>query len=58
MSDTKCNAGEIIYANENGIIFATGQGALALLEVQLEGKHRMKAGDFVRGHRWINRPIR
>jgi methionyl-tRNA formyltransferase len=38
-----------IVKNE-GILVATGQGNLLLLEVQLEGKKRIKAYDFVIGH--------
>ena len=32
-----------------GVLVACGQGALLLLEVQLEGKRRMSAAEFVRG---------
>jgi methionyl-tRNA formyltransferase len=32
-----------------GVLVACGQGALLLLEVQLEGKRRMDAVEFVRG---------
>ena len=32
-------------------------GAIALREVQLEGKRPMSGGEFVRGHRWIALPI-
>ena len=38
-----------IVKNE-GILVASGRGNLLLLEVQLEGKRRMKAYDFVIGH--------
>ena len=31
---------------------AAGDGALELLEVQLEGRKRMAAADFVNGQRW------
>jgi methionyl-tRNA formyltransferase len=56
--DIKGKPGEVVHANEDGLIFATGGGALALLEVQLEGKQRMNVSEFVRGHRWIAKPIR
>ena len=42
--------GEIIGIDKNSIIVAAAQGALTLQEVQLEGKKRMHAGDFARGH--------
>jgi methionyl-tRNA formyltransferase len=32
-----------------GVLITCGQGALLLLELQLEGKRRMSAVDFVRG---------
>lgn len=50
--------GQIVRADDSGLVFASGQGALALGEVQLEGKQRMTAGDFVRGHGWIAQSIR
>jgi methionyl-tRNA formyltransferase len=43
--------GQVIEIIRNeGILVATGQGDLLLLELQLEGKKRMKARDFVIGH--------
>lgn len=45
--------GEILAANEDGITIACGEGALRLTDVQLEGKKRMAAADFVRGQPWI-----
>jgi methionyl-tRNA formyltransferase len=45
--------GEIMPAGDNSLVFATGNKALALGEVQLEGKQRMSAREFVRGHRWM-----
>jgi methionyl-tRNA formyltransferase len=56
--DIKRKPGEVVHANEDGLVFATGAGALALLEVQLEGKQRMNVREFVRGHRWIAKAIR
>jgi len=41
--------GEILRADERGILVACGQGGLLLKEVQLEGKRRMRVGDFLRG---------
>ncbi len=45
-----------ISRNENELIVAAGEGALSLGEVQLEGKRRMSAAEFLRGHSWIARP--
>jgi methionyl-tRNA formyltransferase len=42
-----------ISRNENELIVAAGGGALSLGEVQLEGKRRMSAAEFLRGHSWI-----
>jgi methionyl-tRNA formyltransferase len=58
MPDIDREPGEVIYADDRGLVFAAGKDALALLEVQLEGKRRMSGGEFVRGHRWIARPLR
>ena len=41
--------GEILRSDKE-LIVATGKGALSLTEVQLEGKRRMSAGEFLRGH--------
>ena len=41
--------GTIITPNESELLVATGRGALRLEEVQLEGKRRMKAAEFLRG---------
>jgi methionyl-tRNA formyltransferase len=45
--------GSILSADENGIVIACGDSALRLSDVQLEGKKRMRAADFVRGQPWI-----
>jgi methionyl-tRNA formyltransferase len=42
--------GEILKC-ENDLVVAAGKEALSLREVQLEGKRRMSAGEFLRGHR-------
>ena len=44
------NAGCIIAAEKEKLHIQTGDGILALEEVQLEGKKRMKTEDFLRGH--------
>jgi methionyl-tRNA formyltransferase len=41
--------GEILRS-EGTIVITAGDGALSLGEVQLEGKRRMSAGEFLRGH--------
>jgi len=55
--DVQRDSGAIVYAGNDGLVFATGKDALALREVQLEGKRRMSGGEFVRGHRWIAHPV-
>jgi methionyl-tRNA formyltransferase len=42
--------GEIMRADGNGIVVATGEGALRLTEVQREGGKRLPIRDFLRGH--------
>jgi methionyl-tRNA formyltransferase len=42
--------GEILRS-ENELVVAAGEVALSLCEVQLEGKRRMTAAEFLRGHR-------
>src|SRR5437660_1295430 len=49
IADRKGKPGEISQT-ENELLVATGDGALALGEVQLEGKRRMSAAEFLRGH--------
>jgi methionyl-tRNA formyltransferase len=42
--------GEILDS-EKEFVVAAGKGALSLGDVQLEGKRRMTATEFLRGHR-------
>jgi len=42
---------EQILRSDKDLIVATGKGGLSLAEVQLEGKRRMTAAEFLRGHR-------
>lgn len=42
--------GEVLSTDNHGLTVATGDGALALTEVQPAGKRRMSVGDFLRGH--------
>lgn len=46
----QCQPGCIVCADKNNLIVQTGEGQLALLEVQLEGKKRMEADAFLRGN--------
>jgi len=46
---TKAAPGEIVRS-DNSIVIAANDGALSLGEVQLEGKRRMGAGEFLRGY--------
>lgn len=42
--------GTVVHVDKNEMVVQTGDGQLALLEVQLEGKKRMDAGAFLRGY--------
>lgn len=42
--------GEVVRANERGLLVAARHGGLLLRELQLEGKKRLRAGDFLRGN--------
>lgn len=42
--------GEVLAAGREGIVVASGQDAVALLEVQAAGGRRMRADEFLRGH--------
>lgn len=48
--DESGNPGQVIAKDKNGFTVACGVGALKVLELQLEGKKRMNAGDFLRGY--------
>lgn len=41
--------GEILAADENGLLVAVGEGSLLIREVQLEGRKAMSTSDFLRG---------
>jgi len=43
-------AGEILSADKDGIVVACGQGAVRILELQLEGGKRLTTGQFLAGH--------
>lgn len=40
-----------VLLTENRLVIGCGEGAIELLEVQLEGGKRLSAGDFLRGHK-------
>src|SRR5438128_6738256 len=46
--DLRGKAGEVLR-KENQLVIGTADGALSLAEVQLEGKRRMNAAEFLRG---------
>lgn len=46
----RASPGEILDTDESKLLIATKDGALLLGEVQLEGKRRMSAAEFLRGH--------
>ena len=47
--DRSGKSGEILRI-ENQLVVGAGTGSLSLDEVQLEGKRRMSAAEFLRGH--------
>lgn len=49
--NTDASPGTVTSAGAEGIIVAAGTGALLLKEIQLEGKKRMQAEEFLRGHK-------
>ncbi len=42
--------GEVLRADKHGILVAAAEGAILLREIQLEGKRRMEAREFLLGH--------
>lgn len=54
--DLNGQPGEILHSDKD-LIVATRKGALSLDEVQLEGKRRMTAAEFLRGHAAILRAL-
>ncbi len=42
--------GQVLAADKRGILVASGRGGVLLREIQLEGKKRMHARDFLLGH--------
>lgn len=50
-SDSGMEAGTVCAVSEDSFDIVCGSGTLRVLEVQLEGKKRMKSADFLRGTR-------
>ncbi len=50
VSDKTGEPGQVIEVNKNSFTVACGQDSLEIKELQLEGKKRMAAGDFLRGY--------
>ncbi|MGN1206657.1 MAG: methionyl-tRNA formyltransferase [Eubacterium sp.] len=48
-ADASGKSGEIVEMQKDGFVIQTGKGRLKAIQVQLEGKKRMAAGDFLRG---------
>lgn len=46
---SKGRCGEILEVTKDSLIVQTGEGRLAVRELQLEGRKRMEAGAFLRG---------
>lgn len=44
-------AGQIICVSKEGIAVTSGEGALIIEELQLQAKRKMKAGEFIAGHK-------
>ena len=42
--------GQVMRADEQGLLVAASDGAVLLRDMQLEGKRHMSAGEFLRGH--------
>jgi methionyl-tRNA formyltransferase len=47
-----CPAGGTVIATQPRLLVSCGEGVIELLEVQLEGKKRMSAHDFLLGCKW------
>ena len=45
------NPGEIVKVLKDGLAVATGKGDLIIEELQIEGKRRMNAQEFIQGHK-------
>ena len=43
--------GEVLRADNEGILVATGEGSVLIKELKIEGKKKMSAEDYLRGHK-------
>ena len=43
--------GRIVSVSKNGIEVSTGKGSILLKDIQLEGKKKMAAEDFIKGYK-------
>ena len=42
--------GEVLRADNNGLIVACGEGSVLIKDIKVEGKKKMSVGDYLRGH--------
>jgi methionyl-tRNA formyltransferase len=49
LSDGSGEPGEVLSADDSGVMVACGEGAILIAELQLPGKKRLPAADFLRG---------
>jgi methionyl-tRNA formyltransferase len=54
-SDLEGVAGAVLPSSAGQFFVACGQGALDIIEVQLEGKRKMNAHEFLQGHQGLQR---
>jgi methionyl-tRNA formyltransferase len=45
------NPGEILETSKEGIVVFTGKGNIIIVELQIEGKRRIKVEEFIAGHK-------
>ncbi len=49
--------GQVLAADERGIVVQTGRGCLRLLEVQMPGRRRVRAADFANGTAMVGKRL-
>lgn len=50
-SEQSGKAGEVLSADKDGILVACGEGSVLIKEIKVEGKKKMSAEDYLRGHK-------